>query len=63
MIAFIAALVGATAVADGADVVQLQQLWSGVRDSSEQVVMNLDHGPSSVAADERGGACAPWSHR
>jgi hypothetical protein len=47
MIAFIAALVGVTAVADGADVVQLQQLWSGVRDSSEQVVMNLDHGPNS----------------
>ena len=38
-----AALLGvllAAAAADGADVEALQRLWSGVRDSSEQVVMS-----------------------
>jgi hypothetical protein len=42
-----AALLGvlvAAAAADGADVEALQRLWSGVRDSSEQVVMNVDRG-------------------
>src|SRR6202140_4108514 len=41
-----AALVGVVvaAAADGADVEALQRLWSGVRDSSEQVVMSVDRG-------------------
>ena len=42
-----AALLGvlvAAAAADGADVEALQRLWSGVRDSSEQVVMSVDRG-------------------
>ena len=41
-----AALLGvlfAAAAADGADVEALQRLWSGVRDSSEQVVMSAEH--------------------
>jgi hypothetical protein len=46
MLAFIAAFVGTAGAAEGTDVALLQQLWSGVRDSSEQVVMNLDRGPS-----------------
>lgn len=37
-----AVLLAAAAVADGADVAALERLWSGVRDSSEQVVMNAD---------------------
>src|ERR1700686_5659106 len=42
-----AALLGrlvAAAAGGGADVVALQRLWSGVRDSSEQVVMSVDRG-------------------
>src|SRR4029077_4019345 len=42
-----AALLGgllAAAAADGADVEALQRLWSGVRDSSEQVVMSGERG-------------------
>jgi hypothetical protein len=48
MIALLAALAlaAAPAAAGGDDVKLLSQLWSGVRDSSEQTVMNLDHGPS-----------------
>jgi hypothetical protein len=34
----------AAGVADSADVAALERLWSGVRDSSEQVVMSLDRG-------------------
>src|SRR5438309_10890458 len=44
-----AALLGvllAAAAADGADVEALQRLWSGVRDSSEQVVMSAEGGAS-----------------
>ncbi len=37
-------LLAAAAAADGADVEALQRLWSGVRDSSEQVVMSVDRG-------------------
>jgi hypothetical protein len=33
----------AAAAADTSDVAALQRVWSGTRDSSEQVVMNLDH--------------------
>jgi len=45
MVAFLAAWLAAaaTSAADGGDVAALQRLWSGVRDSSEQVVMSLDH--------------------
>ena len=44
-----AALLGvllAAAAADGADVEALQRLWSGVRDSSEQVVVSVEGGAS-----------------
>ena len=44
-----AALLGmllAAAAPDGADVEALQRLWSGVRDSSEQVVMSVERGAS-----------------
>jgi CpeT/CpcT family (DUF1001) len=43
--AFLAAWVAAAAAADSPDVATLERLWSGVRDSSEQVVMSLDQGP------------------
>jgi hypothetical protein len=36
----------AAAAADMSDVLALQRMWSGARDSSEQVVMNLDRGGS-----------------
>ena len=37
-------LLATAAVSDGGDVAALEQLWSGVRDSSEQVVVNTDSG-------------------
>jgi len=43
MVASVFALVAAVA-ADAADVAALERVWSGVRDSSEQVVMNLERG-------------------
>jgi CpeT/CpcT family (DUF1001) len=51
--AFLAAWVAAAAAADSPDVAALERLWSGVRDSSEQVVMSLDRGPEEwLQADE-----------
>jgi hypothetical protein len=44
MAALLAVLVAAAGTADGGDVAALQRLWTGVRDSSEQVVMSLDRG-------------------
>jgi hypothetical protein len=44
MAALLGVLVAAAAAADGADVEALQRLWSGVRDTSEQVVMSVDRG-------------------
>jgi CpeT/CpcT family (DUF1001) len=43
MVASVLAVVAAVA-ADGGDVAALERVWSGVRDSSEQVVMSLDRG-------------------
>jgi hypothetical protein len=42
MSALLGVLLAATAVRDGADVAALERLWSGVRDSSEQLVMSAD---------------------
>src|SRR5262249_11375818 len=42
MVGFVAVWVAAAAAADVTDVLLLQRLWSGVRDSSGQVVMSLD---------------------
>jgi len=42
MMEFLAAGLAAVGAADGGDVAALQHLWTGVRDSSEQVVMSLD---------------------
>jgi hypothetical protein len=42
MVAFLAVWAAAAATADVPDVVALERIWSGVRDSSEQVVMSLD---------------------
>jgi hypothetical protein len=42
MVAFLAVWAAAAATADTADVPALERMWSGVRDSSEQVVMSLD---------------------
>ncbi|HET9331605.1 MAG TPA: CpcT/CpeT family chromophore lyase [Steroidobacteraceae bacterium] len=44
MMAFLAAGLAAVGAADGGDVAALQHLWTGVRDSSEQVVMSLERG-------------------
>jgi CpeT/CpcT family (DUF1001) len=44
MIALLAAALTAAAVVDNDDVSALQRVWSGVRDSSEQVVVNLERG-------------------
>jgi hypothetical protein len=44
MAALLGVLVAAAAAADAADVEALQRLWSGVRDTSEQVVMSVDRG-------------------
>src|SRR5438874_3869682 len=54
-----AALLGvllAAAAADGADVEALQRLWSGVRDSSEQVVVSVEGGASGwpLLSERRG---------
>jgi hypothetical protein len=42
MAALLGVLVSAAAAVDGGDVEALQRLWSGVRDSSEQVVMSAE---------------------
>lgn len=44
MAALLALWVMAAGASDGGDVAALQRVWSGVRDSSEQVVMSLDRG-------------------
>lgn len=44
MMEFLAAGLAAVGAADGGDVAALQHLWTGVRDSSEQVVMSLERG-------------------
>jgi len=44
MAALLAVWVMAAGASDGGDVAALQRVWSGVRDSSEQVVMSLDRG-------------------
>jgi hypothetical protein len=44
MVGLLAVWVAAAAAVDVTDVLALQRLWSGARDSSEQVVMNLDRG-------------------
>ena len=50
MLAILAVWVAATAAAvDSSDVAELERMWSGVRDSSEQVVLNLDHGAAEWA--------------
>ncbi|HEY0768337.1 MAG TPA: CpcT/CpeT family chromophore lyase [Steroidobacteraceae bacterium] len=51
----IGVLVAGAAVANGADVETLQRLWSGVRDSSEQVVMSAERGatPWPQASERR----------
>ncbi|HVN45352.1 MAG TPA: CpcT/CpeT family chromophore lyase [Steroidobacteraceae bacterium] len=45
-------LIAAVGAADSVDVAELERVWSGVRDSSEQVVLSLDRGadpwPQSV---------------
>jgi hypothetical protein len=46
MMAWIAAWVAVAAAAEADDVAALQRLWSGVRDSSEQVVMSLERAPT-----------------
>jgi hypothetical protein len=42
MVAFFAVWAAAAVTADAADVLALERTWTGVRDSSEQVVMSLD---------------------
>jgi hypothetical protein len=44
MLALLAAWLAGAGAADASDVVALERTWSGVRDSSEQVVMSLDRG-------------------
>jgi hypothetical protein len=44
MLALLAVSVAAAAAADSGAVAALERMWSGVRDSSEQVVMNVDRG-------------------
>jgi hypothetical protein len=44
MLALLAVSVAAAAAADSSAVAALERMWSGVRDSSEQVVMNVDRG-------------------
>src|SRR4029077_18994980 len=49
MLALPAALmVAAGSAADAGDVDALERVWSGVRDSSEQVVMSLDRGGAAL---------------
>ncbi len=42
MLVLLAAWVAAAGAAEASDVAALERMWSGVRDSSEQVVLNLD---------------------
>jgi hypothetical protein len=67
MRALLAVLLAATAAKDGTDVTALEHLWSGVRDSSEQLVMSAD--PQDAVwpqASERrvrtivGAVAVPW---
>ncbi len=44
MFVLLAAWLAAAAAADPGDVTALERMWSGVRDSSEQVVFNLERG-------------------
>jgi CpeT/CpcT family (DUF1001) len=44
MVSLLAVWLAAVAATDAGDVAALERLWSGVRDSSEQVVMSLDKG-------------------
>jgi hypothetical protein len=44
MVAFLAVWAAAAATADVGDLAALERIWSGVRDSSEQVVVSLDRG-------------------
>lgn len=44
MMAFLAAWLATAGAADSGDVAALQHLWSGVRDSSEQVGVSLERG-------------------
>jgi len=44
MLALVAALAATAGTADTSEVATLEHVWSGVRDSSEQVVMSLDRG-------------------
>jgi hypothetical protein len=46
MRALLAAWVAASGAADSGDVAALERVWSGVRDSSEQVVLSLDRSAS-----------------
>jgi hypothetical protein len=55
MLALLAAWLAGAGAADASDVVTLERMWSGVRDSSEQVVMSLDRGAAlwETASDRR----------
>jgi CpeT/CpcT family (DUF1001) len=44
MVALLAVCAAAAAATTGGDVAALERVWSGVRDSTEQVVMSLDQG-------------------
>jgi hypothetical protein len=44
MVAWLALWAAVAAAADGGDPAALERIWSGVRDSSEQVVVSLDRG-------------------
>ena len=46
MVALLAMWMVAAAAADAGDVAALERTWSGVRDSSEQVVVSLDRSPT-----------------
>lgn len=47
MAALAGVLLAAAAAAEGGDVAALEHVWSGVRDSSEQVVMSVDAPPTA----------------
>jgi hypothetical protein len=49
VLAVLAAWLAASGVANTGDVAALERLWSGVRDSSEQLVLNLDRGGAVLA--------------
>jgi len=55
MLALLAAAVAATGSGDSGDIAALERVWSGVRDSSEQVVLNLDRGaaPWPLSSERR----------